>query len=84
MSNKMSLPRVYSKSIEYTGNTILPANARRSYFFIVFTLSDGTIEFGGGGGKIPLGTGVIYEPTVAPTSEISIESVGGTYIIHEG
>ncbi len=82
MSN--SIVRVNSRSYEETGNTVLPKNPNRTYFFIVFTVGSGTIEFGGGGGKIPLGTGYHYAPSLAPTSEISIESVGGTYVIHEG
>ena len=82
MSN--SVARVNSRSYERTDNTTLPMNTNRSYFFIVFTAGTGTIEFGGGGGKIPLTTGAHYVPGVAPTSEISIESIGGTYVIHEG
>jgi hypothetical protein len=70
-------------SVEYTGNTVFPATANRAYFFIVMTVGSGTIEFGGGGGKIPLATGYVLEPQVCPLSEISIESTG-TYIVHMG
>lgn len=82
MSN--SVARVNSRSTEHTGNLVLGKNPNRTYFFITFTSGSGTIEFGGGGGKIPLGTGYHYNPNVAPTSEISIETAGGTYVIHEG
>lgn len=82
MSN--SLVRANLRSREETGNTVIPANRNRSYFFIVFTVGSGTIELGGGGGKIPIAQNAFYEPYIVPTSEISIESVGGTYIICEG
>ena len=43
MSN--SIVRVNSRSYEETGNTVLPKNPNRTYFFIVFTVGSGTIEF---------------------------------------
>lgn len=75
--------RLNTESREYTGNTVLPFKRDRGYFFIVMTAGTGTIEFGGGGGKIPLATGFHYSPSVAPISEISIETTG-TFVIHEG
>lgn len=78
------LLRANTVSTEHTGNLVLPARKHRSYFFITFTVGTGTVEFGGGGGKIPLGTAYHYAPAVAPIGEISIETTGGTYIIHEG
>lgn len=35
------------------------------------------------GGKIPLGTGVHYNPSIVPTDEISIETAG-TFVLHLG
>ena len=75
--------RINTQSREYTGNAVLPFKQDRGYFFIVMTTGEGTVEFGGGGGKIPLAEGFHYAPHVAPISEISIET-SGTYVIHEG
>lgn len=79
-----SIIRVNSRSYEVTGNHSLPADRNRSYFFIVCTVGSGTIEFGKGGGKIPLKEGAHYNPPIVPTSEIDIESTTGTFVIHEG
>ena len=81
---RTTISRCNTVSREETGNTIIPANKNRSYFFIVFTTGSGTIEFGNGGGLIPLANSAFYEPIVAPTGEISIVSAGGVYVIHEG
>lgn len=37
--------RLNTVSKEYTGNTILPADSTRGYFFIVMTDTAGTVEF---------------------------------------
>lgn len=70
-------------SREYSGNKEFEPNNNRSYFFIVMTSGTGTIEFGKGGGKIPLATGQHYAPPVCPTGWINIES-RGVYVVHEG
>lgn len=75
------ITRVNSRSTEHTGNLTIPKNKQRSLFFIVQTMGTGTIEFGSGGGKIPLGEGFHYIPPVVPTDEIMIETTG-TFIIH--
>lgn len=75
------LTRVNTRSTEHTGNLIIPFNQNRSMFFIVQITGTGTIEFGNGGGKIPLDTGVHYIPPIVPIDEITIESTG-TYVIH--
>lgn len=75
------ITRTNTRSTEHTGNLTIPPNQNRSMFFIVQTTGTGTIEFGGGGGKIPLAEGVHYIPPVVPTDEITIESTG-TYVIH--
>lgn len=49
----------------------------------MMTVGTGTIEFGDGGGKIPLDTGAFYEPLVCPISKISIETTG-TFIVNMG
>lgn len=75
------ITRVNTRSTEHTGNLTIPYNQNRSMFFIVQTVGTGTIEFGGGGGKIPLTEGVHYNPNVVPTDEISIETTG-TFVVH--
>jgi len=77
------LHRLNIVSKEYTGNTTLPKKANRGYFMIVMTSGTGTIEFGGGGGQVPLTTTAYYEPYVTPTSEISIVTEG-TFVLVEG
>lgn len=73
--------RVNSRSTEHTGNLTIPPNQNRSLFFIIQIVGTGTIEFGEGGGKIPLDEGVHYIPPAVPTDKIIIESTG-TYVIH--
>lgn len=77
------IERLNTKSTEYTGNTVLPANKHRGYFFIIMVGTAGTVEFGDGGGKIPLTSTGFYEPTVAPIGKITIETTG-TFVVHEG
>lgn len=64
----------------YSGNTTLPRTTNRGYFFIVMITGTATIEFGEGGGKIPLAADAFLEPYIAPTSKIDIVSAG-TYVI---
>ena len=70
-------------STGHTGNLVLEANNNRSYFLITMLTVGGTIEFGGGGGLIPLAINQFYEPFVCPTGEISIVTTG-TYVLHMG
>lgn len=71
-------------SKEYTGNTTIPQDSNREYFFILMTVGDGTIEFGNvknteTTGAIPLAEGTYFRPAACPISEIRI--TGGTYIV---
>lgn len=75
------IERANTRSTEHTGNLVIPSAQNRSYFFIIQTSGTGTIEFGGGGGKIPLSEGTHYNPNVVPTDEISIETTG-TFVVH--
>ena len=75
--------RINTISKQYTGGVTLPLDRNRSYFFIVCTEGAATVEFGGGGGKIPLPANAFLEPFVVPTSEIKVEG-SGTVIIAEG
>ena len=75
------LDRVNTRSTEHTGNLVIPANQNRSYFFILQTSGEETIEFGEGGGKIPLGEGVYYSPSIVPTDKVTIETTG-TFVVH--
>lgn len=78
-----AITRLNTVSQEYTGNQTFPFDQDRGYLFIVMTSGTGTVEFGGGGGKIPLAEGAFYEPLVCPLSEISVETTG-TFVIHTG
>ena len=75
------ITRVNSRTTTHTGNLTLPANQNRSLFEIYQTTGSSTIEFGNGGGKIPLATGGSYLPQTAPTGEVTIETTG-TYVLH--
>ena len=76
------LQRANVISTEHTGDTTFPKKLNRSYFFIVMTSGTGTIEFGNGGGAIPLTQGQFYEPYVCPTSQIDVVTTG-TFVINE-
>ena len=72
-----------TQSKEYSGNTTFAADTRRNYFFIIALNGDLTIEFGQGGGLIPVVSSGTYEPLVASTSEINIlADVGTNYVVH--
>lgn len=73
-------------SVEYTGNTVFPSDPYRLYFFVVMLGgASGTIEFGDGGGKIPLSaTDKYIEPFVTPSSKVTIESTGSYIVIATG
>jgi len=80
----MSVTRANLQSRTYTGNTTIPARANRNYFMIIFTATaGGTLEFGSGGGVLPVALDGHYEPHVAPTSSIDIVTTG-TFTIIEG
>lgn len=72
---------INNRSIQYTGPLSLPENYNRAYFFIVVTTGSVEIEFGDGGGRIPLAQGNHYCPYVCPTSTIRITGTG-TYVLH--
>ena len=70
-------------STGHTGNLDIPFDTNRTYFFVVMTTAAGTVEFGGGGGLIPLAINQFYEPSVCPISAISIVTTGD-YVLHIG
>ena len=70
-------------STTYSGTTTLQRNLNRSYFLVVMTSGEGTVEFGEGGGQVPLAASAFYEPYVTPTSEITITTTG-TFVVVEG
>ncbi|GAG30092.1 unnamed protein product [marine sediment metagenome] len=78
------LLRMNTVSTSFSGDKVLEADNSRGYFFIVFTAGDGSLEFGGGGGKIPLEEGDHYYPPVCPIGEIKINGAGATYTLHMG
>ena len=73
--------RLNTVSKAYTGNQSFPADSSRGYFFIVMTSAAGTVEFGEGGGLIPLANGQFYEPFVCPISQIDVVTTG-TFVVH--
>lgn len=78
-----SIARATMVSTGHTGNLVLPPNKHRNYLSIIMTSASATVEIGEGGGLIPLSNGQHYEPSVCPTSTISIVALG-TYIVVEG
>lgn len=69
-------------SKQYTGNTTFPVDQTRNYFFVVMLAgASGTIEFGEGGGKIPLQEGYHYEPGTVSMGIIKIEATGD-YVVN--
>ena len=76
--------RMNTVSTSHSGDLVLPADKHRGYFFIVFTVNGGSIEFGGGGGQIPLAVGEHYQPPVCPIGEIKINAEGSTFTLHQG
>ena len=80
----MTITRMNTISTEHTGDLILESDKSRGYFFIVFTTGDGSIEFGQGGGEIPLKEGDHYHPPVCPIGEIKINAAGSTFTLHMG
>tara|TARA_R110000765_G_scaffold210180_1_gene315383 strand:- start:260 stop:505 length:246 start_codon:yes stop_codon:yes gene_type:complete len=69
-------------STAHIGNYTIPANKDRSYFFVVFTDTTGTVRFGQAGtGEIPLGIGGHLSPEVCPTGEIAIQNAGNYIVV---
>ena len=77
------ITRLNIVSKTYTGNTVLPFNKDRGYLMVQMVTAAGTVELGQGGGKLPLAISGFFEPNVAPTGVVSIETTG-TYIVIEG
>ena len=67
-------------STTYTGNTTLTAQRGREYILIQPTSAAVTITFDGGTGAIAIATGSYYEPYIAPSTEITITTVG-TFVV---
>lgn len=79
-----AITRLNTISRQYSGDTTFPYDRDRGYFFVVMLAgSSGTVEFGGGGGQIPLAEGFHYAPSVAPTSEIIVRATGN-FVVHMG
>lgn len=76
------LHRVNTSSKEYTTTKTWAEKQNRGYLFIVVTSGSVDIEFGNGGGSIPLAAGAHYEPYVCPTSEFTVTCTSGTYVVH--
>jgi hypothetical protein len=73
-----------STSNEYTGNKLFGhpnSGKRRSFFYVVMISGTGTIEFGDGGGLIPLSSSGIYFSAKGANTTIEVVTTG-TYIVH--
>ncbi len=68
-------------SQEYSGEVLFPPDNKRLYFFAVQTVGDATIEFGEGGGLIPLVELNHIAPSVIPLDTISIISTGSFVVL---
>jgi lysophospholipase L1-like esterase len=65
----------------YTGNQSFESNTTRKHFSITPAAGSAiTVEFGGGGGAIPLTPSVTFQMPVAPISKIDIVGTG-SYIV---
>lgn len=66
----------------YTGNTTIPKNLQRGYLMIAMTNgATGTVEFGEGGGQLPLPADSFYEPLIVPSSEFTITTTGSFVLL---
>ncbi len=77
----MSHPRLNAASKQYTTTKTWPADTGRGYLFIYVVSGDITVEFGGGGGAIPVTAGGFFEPSATPTSEMVITPTAAVYIV---
>lgn len=68
-------------SLEFAGNKTFPANRDRQYLYITMLDTVGTLTIGNGTGKLPLGVGGYFEPTVCPTGKLVVETTGKFLII---
>jgi hypothetical protein len=61
-----------TRSYAYTASTTLPVDTSREYLLISVQTGSVTVQLGNGSGLLPIGELGVFEPTVAPTSAISI------------
>lgn len=74
----MALTKTNLVSKAYSGKWRFTTDQKRNYFFIVLDAgATGTIEFGDGGGKIPLKAETYYEPYVCSLGIIQVDVTGG-------
>ena len=77
------ITRLNTVSKGYTGNITFPQDIHRGHFLIAVGAVAATIEFGGGGGLMPLAANSVFEPNVCPISSISVVTTG-SYVILQG
>lgn len=78
----MRSARAQVTSVGYTGNKTFSQDTLRSYLLIVMgATAAGTVEFGGGGGKIPIAAEGFLEPLVVPTSKFTIKCTGDYVVL---
>jgi len=68
------------KSVDYIGNTTLPARRGREYLMVLAKDAALTISIGGGAGSVPVSVGGFYEPLIAPSGELVIVTTG-TFVV---
>ncbi len=73
-----------ASSVSYaTGTHVIPANDKRTHFFVVISGGSGSVAFGTSGAQIPLSNGFHYSPTAVPTGIITlVAGAGATAIVH--
>lgn len=70
-----------SRSKSYTGNHEFPHDPNRQYLMILVQVGETTIEFGNGGGKIPVVDRI--EPHRVPISAFRVETTGSFILVTE-
>lgn len=70
------IERTNYSSKEFTGYTTytFPANQNRTSWFITLTAGTATVEYGNGGGEIPLEVNGYIEPLRVPVGEITVRT----------
>lgn len=77
MPNKCNM-----RSVAYTTTQTFPRDTDREYFYVYVVSGSIVVEFGDGGGEIPIASGGFYEPIAIPTSKIVITPTGATFIVN--
>lgn len=77
----MNIQRLNVQSTLHVNSLSLVADPSRGRFEIVQLTGDSTVEFGQGGGLLPIPAEYHYVPTVCPTGQIDILTTGSYVIV---